>query len=91
MILQAKKKSAGKVINLINSAGNTHPTPAQVSSGGLLILKSLLLKEKSQFLELTALWRRRRDLNPCAREYPAYRISSADPSTTWVLLQDIEL
>ena len=32
--------------------------------------------------------RRRRDLNPRAG-YPTYRISSADPSATWVLLRDL--
>ena len=33
------------------------------------------------------LWRRWRDLNSCAGELPTYRISSADPSATWVHLQ----
>ena len=27
-------------------------------------------------------------MNPCAREHRTYRISSADPSATWVLLHN---
>ena len=34
-----------------------------------------------------SVWRRWRDLNSRAGERPTYRISSADPSTTWVHLQ----
>ena len=36
---------------------------------------------------LGSAWRRWRDLNSRAGERPTYRISSADPSTTWVHLQ----
>ena len=34
-----------------------------------------------------SVWRRWRDLNSRAGERPTYRISSADPSTTWVHLR----
>ena len=37
-------------------------------------------------LEVQKCWQRRRDLNPRAG-CPTYRISSADPSATWVLLR----
>lgn len=48
--------------------------------------KSLTLYIKDVVIE--SYWQRREDLNLRAG-YPTYRISSADPSATWVLLRDL--
>ena len=60
-------------------------TRACYAAEGIRTLKHLILSQTGLPIACTTAKRRRRDSNPRAG-FPTYRISSADPSTTWVLL-----